>query len=69
MALKISANCSACDACLSECPNQAITKGKPYVIDAAKCTECVGFFDEPQCVEMCPILNCIVPDPAHPRAG
>jgi len=66
MALMIQINCSACDACLSECPTQAITKGRPYVIDSTKCVECVGFFDTPQCVDMCPIRGCIVPDPAHP---
>ncbi len=35
-----------------------------YVIDPDKCTECVGFFDEPQCIGVCPI-ECIVPDPSH----
>jgi len=61
MALKITDLCSACDACLSECPNQAITAGRPYVIDANKCTECVGAFDTPQCQEMCPVKGAIVP--------
>ena len=37
-----------------------------YEIDPSKCTECVGFFDEPQCVEVCPV-DCIIPDPAHPE--
>lgn len=61
MALMITKLCSACDACLSECPNQAITAGKPYVIDAAKCTECVSFYDTPQCIDMCPVKGAIVP--------
>ena len=35
-----------------------------YVIDPAKCTECVGHFDKPQCVEVCPV-DCITVDPDH----
>lgn len=34
-----------------------------YQIDPHKCTECVGHFDEPQCVQLCPV-NCI---PVHPE--
>ncbi len=46
--------CEACGACLDECPNKAITrKGKLYSINASKCKECEGDFDEPQCVEVC----------------
>jgi len=37
------------------------------VIDPARCTECVGHFDEPQCVVVCPV-ECIDPDPAHPES-
>jgi ferredoxin len=33
------------------------------LIDAFKCTECVGAHDEPQCQPVCPVDNCIVPDP------
>lgn len=33
-----------------------VTAGKKiYQIDAALCTECVGFYDKPTCVEVCPI--------------
>ena len=35
-----------------------------YHIDPARCTECVGHFDEPQCVEVCPV-DCIPLDPDH----
>lgn len=66
MALMITTRCSACDACLSECPNQAITAGKPYVIDVSKCTECVGSFDTPQCMDMCPVKGAIVPADSEP---
>jgi ferredoxin len=65
MALLISEECINCGACEPECPNQAITAGdERYVIDPAKCTECVGHFDESQCAAVCPVDAC-VPDPAH----
>jgi ferredoxin len=65
MALKITSDCINCDMCLPECPNQAISVGKKiYVIDPERCTECVGFYDKPQCVEACPI-DCIPKDPMH----
>ncbi len=28
-----------------------------------KCTECVGNFESPKCVEICPIDNCCILDP------
>jgi ferredoxin len=68
MALIIHDTCSMCDACRDECPNKAISEGAPYFIDPAKCTECVGAFSEPQCVGVCPVTDCIVPDPAHVEA-
>ena len=65
MALMITEECINCGACEPECPNQAITAGDEiYEIDPAKCTECVGSFDESQCVEVCPV-DCCVPDPDH----
>ena len=64
MALLITDQCINCDVCEPECPNQAISMGDDfYVIDPAKCTECVGHFDEPQCVQVCPV-DCI---PIHPE--
>lgn len=62
MALKITDDCTLCDACVLECPNDAISEGEPYKIDALRCTECVGAEDEPQCVLVCPV-DCILPDP------
>jgi ferredoxin len=80
MALMITAECINCGACELECPNAAIypfgvewegggEKHLPlsmeiYYIVPEKCTECVGFYDTPQCVEICP-MNCCVPNP-HP---
>ena len=64
MALMINEYCTACDACVPECPNEAITAGNPiYVIDALKCSECVGAHDEPQCRKVCPVDDCIVANP------
>lgn len=96
MAIMITEDCISCDACISECPNNAIyepdepwtmsegtslegtvtTPGgeevdageefdaksdETYYIITDKCTECKGFFDEPQCAEVCPTDAC-VPD-------
>src|SRR5262245_24295655 len=65
MALMITDECINCDVCEPECPNQAISMGPEfYVIDHRKCTECVGHFDKPQCVQVCPV-SCIPLNPAH----
>lgn len=96
MAIIITEDCISCDACISECPNNAIYEpGEPwklndgtalsgdvtapsgeslnaddendaisddvYYIVSLKCTECKGFFDEPQCASVCPVDAC-VPD-------
>lgn len=59
MALRITDQCINCDVCEPECPNDAISQGVEfYEIDPRKCTECVGHFDAPQCVEVCPV-DCI----------
>ena len=64
MALMITDECINCDVCEPECPNQAIRMGEEfYEIEPDKCTECVGHFDEPQCVQVCPVA-CI---PIHPQ--
>ncbi len=34
------------------------------MIDPAKCTECVGHYDEPQCVQVCPV-DCIPKDASN----
>jgi ferredoxin len=65
MALLITEGCINCDVCEPECPNGALSQGSDiYVIAPENCTECVGHFDTPQCMEVCPV-DCIVPDPAH----
>ena len=35
-----------------------------YYITHGKCTECVGFHDEPQCAAVCPV-DCCVDDPDY----
>lgn len=62
MSLIITDECINCDVCEPECPNDAISMGEEiYEIDPKLCTECVGHFDEPQCVEVCPV-DCIPKD-------
>lgn len=61
----ITDECINCDVCEPECPNDAISLGREiYEIDPAKCTECVGHFDTPQCREVCPV-DCIPVNPVH----
>ena len=65
MALMITEECINCDVCEPECPNGALSQSDDiYIIDPAKCTECVGHFDAPMCIEVCPV-DCILQDPAH----
>lgn len=78
MAVKITEECIACNACEAECPNIAIySAGTPWILGGEehpalsddytyvvpdKCTECVGFHDEPQCIPACP-TEAIIMDP------
>ena len=80
MAMKIDADhCIDCGACAEPCPNQAIRRGgeeyqlggksnaalsDKYYIIPEMCTQCVTYFDTPQCVGACPV-DCIAEDPAH----
>jgi ferredoxin len=65
LALLINDECVNCGVCEPECPNEAISEGDDlYLIDWAKCTECVGHHEEPQCIEVCPV-DCILKDPDH----
>jgi len=65
MALKILDSCINCDMCDPECPNDAITLGEEiYEIDPSKCTECIGHYEKPTCVSVCPI-DCVKPDLEH----
>ena len=75
MSLKINEECINCGACQPECPNEAIYVGGEdyeyngktesalsddlYYIVPEKCTEGVGFHDEPMCVSVCPTDACV----------
>jgi ferredoxin len=63
----ITEECINCGACEPECPNKAITQGEDiFVIDAALCTECVGFHEKEACAAVCPV-DCCIPDENNPE--
>jgi ferredoxin len=65
MSLLITDECINCDVCEPACPNEAIYQGQEiYEIDTNLCTECVGHFDTPQCVDICPV-DCIPLDQSN----
>jgi ferredoxin len=65
MALIIQSTCINCGMCDPECPNEAIALGEDiYEIDTSKCTECIGHYDKPTCICVCPI-DCIKKDLKH----
>jgi len=68
MALWITDECINCDVCEPECPNDAIYQGEEiYEIHPHLCTECIGHFDESQCVIVCPV-ECILVDQENPES-
>lgn len=65
MALTITEACINRDAFEPACPNAAIDQGEAiHEIDPARCTECVGHYDEPPWRMLCPV-DCIPHDPAY----
>jgi ferredoxin len=69
MAVIIDESCITCDACLQNCPVNAIvddmnnpTGESRYYVQPEKCVECVGIFDDPQCAAICPSIGCITWD-------
>jgi ferredoxin len=63
LAVRISEDCVNCAACEPTCPNDAIRPGDEfYEVSRDRCTECLGFYDAPQCVGVCP-TEAIGPDP------
>lgn len=49
MAYVISDDCTACGACVDECPVDAISEGDIYSIDPDLCTDCGA------CADVCPV--------------
>ncbi len=46
-------------------PQKALSDDIYYIVPD-KCTECIGFYGEPQCAVVCPVA-CCVPDSDHKR--
>jgi len=42
-------------------------KSGMFYIKPEKCTECIGSFDEPQCVSVCPVDDTCIIDNNYPR--
>jgi ferredoxin len=60
MVLNIGESCINCEACAPLCPHAAIRAARPhFLIDARRCGECLGDYDEPQCAAICPIEGAI----------
>jgi ferredoxin len=47
----------------ADAPNKPVSMDIYYIV-SDKCTECVGFHEEPQCAAVCPV-DCCVDDPEH----
>lgn len=63
MALRITDYCVNCEMCEPECPNHAILMiDGTYHINQDLCTECIGFYEKPNCQIVCPINNAIMRD-------
>jgi Fe-S-cluster-containing hydrogenase component 2 len=69
MSVIIDDTCITCDACLQQCPVNAIVDdmsspmgNKRYYVQPEKCIECVGVYDDPQCAAICPSIGCITWD-------
>ena len=69
MAVIIDESCITCDACMQNCPVNAIvddmhnpTGESRYYVYPEKCVECVGIYDDPQCAAICPSIGCITWD-------
>ncbi len=63
MALKIVNSCISCWACEPLCPTRAIYADKNsshFMIDAKKCTECLGDYSDAQCASICPVEGAIL---------
>jgi len=69
MSVIIDDTCITCDACLQNCPVNAIvddgdnpTGENRYYVQPEKCIECVSVYEDPQCAAICPSIGCITWD-------
>lgn len=61
MVLLITKKCISCYLCEPECPNEAISfTGEYYKINPKLCTECLGYYKQPACKQVCPIKGAII---------
>ncbi|MBW2280378.1 MAG: YfhL family 4Fe-4S dicluster ferredoxin [Deltaproteobacteria bacterium] len=61
MSNMITEQCFNCGVCERMCPAGGISRGEEtFVIDPARCTECVGFHHVQQCARVCPIDCCVI---------
>jgi Fe-S-cluster-containing hydrogenase component 2 len=74
MSVIIDDTCITCDACLQQCPVNAIVDdmsspmgNKRYYVQPEKCIECVGVYDDPQCAAICPSIGCITWDMSYTK--
>ncbi len=65
--VKITEECIECDACIDECPVEAIVESDDnpdgnewYYVYQDKCVECVTYHDVPACAEACPSAGAFV---------
>lgn len=62
MAYSITNRCTQCGDCFPLCPTGAIkVEENEFWIDPALCNNCEGYYEEPQCVSVCPIATPPVP--------
>ena len=62
MSYVVTAECTACGACLLTCPEHAIVAGLPLQVRADRCTSCG------ECVEVCP-ADAVLEVPRPPAAA
>ena len=69
--LVITDECCACFSCVNVCPKDAIVEGiwdeetggpiyENHMIKESLCNLCAKKYDEPQCIEVCPIEGAII---------
>jgi len=44
-----------------------VEKNGTFLVKPEKCTECIGYFDDAQCVAACPVDDTVIIDKNYPR--